>query len=158
MHRPDTAELNSGPRTGPLMDAEERDFEARRVALPDALGFVETFCQRHGIGGGDLLRLTLIVEELFTNTIEHGGSGREATIRLGLSAGDAEVALRYEDAAAPFDALAHLARRPPHLDAEIDARPVGGLGLHLVGQLATSARYAREEGRNRLWIVLRREA
>lgn len=129
------------------------------AALPEALAFVEDFCHRHEIGRGDLLRLTLVVEELFTNTVEHGlGDTGGTGIRLGLSADIAELALLYEDEAAPFDAPAHLARQPPCLDATIDARPVGGLGLHLVAQLAVSTRYAREEGRNRLWIVLRREA
>jgi len=128
------------------------------ACLPEALAFVEDFCGRQGIGRDDLLRVTLIVEELFTNTVEHGQGGAGApTIRLEMGADVAHLALLYEDAAAPFDALAHLARQPPRLDATIDARPAGGLGLYLVDQLAASVRYAREEGRNRLWIVLRRE-
>jgi anti-sigma regulatory factor (Ser/Thr protein kinase) len=135
------------------------EFEARMAALPEALAFVEDFCLRQGIGRGDLLRLTLVVEELFTNTVEHGSvEVGHARIRLGLSADSAELALFYEDGSAPFDPLAHLARRPPCLDAAVEARPLGGLGLQLVTQFAASARYAREEGRNRLWIVLRRAA
>jgi len=127
--------------------------------LPEALAFVEDFCLQRGVDRGDRLRLTLVVEELFTNTVEHGlGDAGGVRIRLGLSADIAELALLYEDEAAPFDAPAHLARQPPCLDAAVDARPVGGLGLHLVAQFAASTRYAREEGRNRLWIVLRREA
>jgi len=102
-------------------------FEARMARLPDAIGFAEDFCRQHGIVHDDRLRLTLVVEELFTNTVEHG------------------------------HALAHLAEQPPSLDDALDARSPGGLGIHLVEQLATSARYAREDGRNRLWIVLRRQ-
>jgi anti-sigma regulatory factor (Ser/Thr protein kinase) len=134
----------------------ERDFEARMAALSEALAFVEDFCRRHDIGRDDLLRLTLVVEELFTNTVEHGqGDAGGARIRLELSVDVAGLALLYEDESAPFDAQAQLTRRPPSLDAALDARPVGGLGLHLVAQLAASTRYAREEGRNRLWILLR---
>ena len=126
--------------------------------LPDAIGFAEDFCRQHGIVHDDRLRLTLVVEELFTNTVEHGhGGDSEALIRLELRAADADLALLYEDAAPPFDALAHLAEQPPSLDDALDARSPGGLGIHLVEQLATSARYAREDGRNRLWIVLRRQ-
>jgi len=127
--------------------------------LADVIGFVEGLCRQHGIGHADLLRLTLVVEELFTNTVEHGyGGDCDAPVRLELSATATEVTLLYEDAAPPFDALVHLAQQPPSVDMPLATRPIGGLGLHLVEQIAASARYAREDGRNRLWIVLRRAA
>ena len=136
-----------------------RNFDARMACLAEALAFVEDFCQRQGVGRGDLLRLTLVVEELFTNTVEHGHGGEgDATIRLELSADSADLALLYEDAAPPFDALAHVAQQPPRLGETIDTRPVGGLGIRLVEQLAERIRYSREAGRNRLWVELRREA
>ena len=141
-----------------MKQAAEGAFAARMTSLPDATGFVEGFCRQHGIGRDDQLRLTLVVEELFTNTVEHGhGGDSDAPIRLNLRVAAAELALFYEDAAPPFDALAHLAEQPPGLDEPLGTRSAGGLGIHLVQQLATSARYAHEDGRNRLWIVLRRQ-
>jgi anti-sigma regulatory factor (Ser/Thr protein kinase) len=128
------------------------------AGLADATVFIEGFCARHGIGSAVMLRLMLVVEELFTNTVAHGHGGDcDAPIRLELSAGTAEVTLLYEDAAPPFDPLAYLAARPPALDAPPADRAVGGLGIHLVEQVAASARYAREDGCNRLWVVLRQE-
>jgi serine/threonine-protein kinase RsbW len=157
--RTHAAKLNPGVRFGAMTPATGREFAATKAGLPEALAFVEAFCSRRGVARGDLLRLTLVVEELFTNTVEHGRVGEaSATIRLGLDADPAELKLLYEDAAAPFDALAHLARQPPRVDAPVEACPVGGLGLQLVDQFAASLRYAREAGRNRLWIALRREA
>jgi serine/threonine-protein kinase RsbW len=139
--------------------AAERIVQARMARLADVIGFVEGLCRQHGIGRADLLRLTLVVEELFTNTVEHGyGGDCDAPVRLELSATATEVTLLYEDAAPPFDALVHLAQQPPSVDMPLATRPIGGLGLHLVEQIAASARYAREDGRNRLWIVLRRAA
>jgi len=127
--------------------------------LSDAIGIVEDFCLRHGIGRTETLRLTLTLEELFTNTVQHGHGGDcDARVRIELSVSSAEVVLLYEDEAPPFDALAHLAAQPPSLDAPLDARPVGGLGIHLVHQMASSVRYAREDGRNRLWLVFGRQA
>jgi serine/threonine-protein kinase RsbW len=126
--------------------------------LPEVIGFVEAFCQREGVGRRDQLRLTLVLEELFTNTVEHGHGGDcDAPVRVELGASIAEVALLYEDVALPFDPLAHGGVHPPNLEASLDKRADGGLGIYLVDQLAADARYARENGRNRLWIVLRRE-
>src|SRR5580693_6441012 len=55
--------------------SEKRIFKARMSLLPEATVFVERFCSLHRVGRQDLLRLTLIVEELFTNTVGHGYGG-----------------------------------------------------------------------------------
>ena len=126
------------------------------ACLADATAFIEDFCERHAVGRNDTLRLCLVVEELFTNTVEHGHGGDcAAPVRIELVVDAAEVTLRYEDTAPAFDALA--APAPASLDSPLPTRQVGGLGLHLVRSYAASARYAREDGRNRLWIALRRE-
>jgi len=133
-------------------------FSARMTQLPDVISFVEAFCNRQGVGRRDQLRLTLILEELFTNTVEHGHGGDcDAPVRVELSASIAEVALLYEDEAPPFDLLLHRFDNPPDLEAALDRRPDGGLGIYLVEQLAATARYSHEDGRNRLWVALRRE-
>ena len=125
--------------------------------LPATAAFVASFCERHGIARNDNLRLTLIVEELFTNSVAHGYRGEsDAPIVVALSADSGEVTLMYEDAAPPFDPLS----RPPvptaDLAASVESRPVGGLGIHLVKHLVTSAHYAREDDRNRLRLAVRR--
>ena len=129
--------------------------EARMACLPGAIAFVEDFCAAHGVGRNDTVRLSLVVDELFTNTVQHGHGGDcDAPVRIELRALAAAVELRYEDCAPAFDALAAVA--PASLEAAPDDRAPGGLGLHLVRTFATRARYARKDGRNRLWIVLPR--
>jgi serine/threonine-protein kinase RsbW len=129
--------------------------QARMAELPQATAFVDAFCEMNGIARGDALRLSLIVEELFTNTVEHGhGGDSDAPIRVELRVEFAQLALLYEDAAPHFDPLARLDQAPPDLLAALDERRVGGLGIHLVVQMAASVRYAREDGRNRLRLVL----
>jgi serine/threonine-protein kinase RsbW len=122
---------------------------------PQALAFVEAFCSRHGIEHDDMLRLALVTEELFTNAVEHGNAGDvDALVRLELAHELGRLQLFIEDSAPAFDPLAQVRNGAPDLDAEIDARRIGGLGLVLVEQLAVEARYAREQGCNRLWITL----
>jgi serine/threonine-protein kinase RsbW len=136
--------------------AEHRIFEARLAMLAETAAFVESFCRRHGLAHADALRLTLIVEELFTNTVMHGhGADCEAPIRISLSADAGQVWLIYEDTAPRYDPLAGFSAPPSALDADVEARPIGGLGVFLVGQLVHDARYAYEEGRNRLWLKVR---
>jgi hypothetical protein len=42
---------------------------------------------------------------------------------------------------------------PPDLDASLAERPVGGLGVWLVQQLATRCEYARHQERNVLTVT-----
>ena len=128
-------------------------FAARLDQIPATAAFIEAFCARNGIAMPDALRLTLIVEELFTNSVLHGyGGDCEAPIEVVLTTDSGDITLLYEDAADEYDPLAECAAEPDHLHGAVESRPVGGLGLHLVSELAADARYAREAGRNRLWL------
>ena len=96
----------------------------------------------------------LILEEVVANVVTHGYRG-DATRCLEIDiqvTPDAQVRLRFADDGPAFDPLAH---PPPDLDATIDQRAVGGLGVWLVRQLAARCEYARDEGRNLLTVVCR---
>jgi len=104
-----------------------------------------------GVAGGDLQALEVALEELITNlgkfgdpAAAPGGTVRaEGTIRV-----DPEtVTLDIADNAAPFDPTRH--PRPDTDPEALLARPVGGLGLHMLFQLFGEAAYRREDGRNR---------
>jgi serine/threonine-protein kinase RsbW len=132
---------------------QQRRFVARMADLGDALAFVEAFCAERGIYSDDTARLRLIVEELFTNTVEHGcGGDSDCPVAVALDSDDDCVWLDYEDAAPPFDPRQHLAAA----DGTPDTSRIGGLGLHLVNRLAAHIDYVREDGWNRLRLELTR--
>ncbi len=136
-------------------NGERREFPARLACLAAAAAFAQDFCARNRIAHPVVLRLTLVIEELFTNTVKHGHGGDcDAPISITLSTADGGVTLCYEDAGPRFDPLPHMRTPPENLDAPSPARPVGGLGLHLVGQMATQIRYAYASG-NKLDLTLR---
>jgi anti-sigma regulatory factor (Ser/Thr protein kinase) len=138
--------------------SEQAVFPARFAALPDTAALAHAFCDRCGIDRDDALRLTLIIEELFTNTIEHGHGGEcDAAIRIALSFHEGAVTLLYEDSAPRYDPLSQDSVAASTLEEDIDARSIGGLGVRLVRELASEARYAYEEGNNRLWLTLKSE-
>ena len=47
-----------------------------------------------------------------------------------------------------------IAQPLPDLEADIDERPIGGLGVHLVRELAERVDYTRTRGRNILKVIL----
>ena len=137
----------------------QHTLPARLASLAQATAFVEAFCQRRDLTRDDALRLSLIVEELFTNTVSHGHGGDcDTPVRITLGATAALLTLCFEDEAPPFDPLRQQHAAPPDLEAGTNARRVGGLGLQLVLQMVSHAVYRRVDGVNRLELGLARQA
>lgn len=148
-----------GKPVRPAAEAESRTFDARMEALPATAAFVEGFCARHGVDTADMLRLTLVVEELFTNVVVHGyGRDTGGAIRLDLALDGRDVSLTCRDEAPPFDPRPALERLPADLGEPVETRRIGGLGHLLVGRLVDVAGYVRAEGANVLTLRLRRSA
>jgi serine/threonine-protein kinase RsbW len=135
--------------------AESRSFEARLTRLAEALAFVEDYCARAGIRRADALRMAFIVEELFTNTVSHGyGGDCHLPVELVLERDSGALVLEFADAAPAHNPLESLKGEPAGLATTLSLRPVGGLGVYLVGQLIETARYALRDGFNRLTLRL----
>ena len=127
--------------------------------LAAATRWIEDCCGQLGLSSGDVLRLTLIVEELFTNTVGHGHGGDcDSPVHVALRAEPTEIVLDYADTAPAFDALERAQVLQAEVLADADERGVGGLGLVLVASMAARAGYLRHEGWNRLQLVLLRES
>lgn len=95
----------------------------------------------------------LCLEELITNIITHGLKGQAdhlIHIRLSLSVEWLEIVLK--DDAPPFDPFGQAA--VPDLDRDVEDRPIGGLGVHLVKTLMDDAR-AHHDGSGNLIVLLK---
>jgi len=142
------------PMADSVISAAAATFPARAVELRRIGTFLNDFCTRQGIGREHCLRLNLVVEELFTNTVRHGHRGdSDSPVWLSVDAGPTAVHVVYEDIAPPFNPYALLASAP---DTTLSLRRVGGLGVLLTRELASSRDYAYLFGRNRIRLTLRR--
>ena len=137
-------------------DGDRRAFLARLRMLHDALDFVAAFAAQKGLSERDLLRLQLVIEELFTNTIMHGyGKECDEPIEIALRAAPGQVTVQYQDAAGPYDPARTLAASAEQMSGPLEQRPVGHLGVHLVAAIVDDMRYARIGERNQLQILMR---
>jgi serine/threonine-protein kinase RsbW len=130
-----------------------RTFPARRDALPQVDAFLGEVCAAAGLGREPCLRLTLLVEELFTNTVVHGhGADSEAPVRLECDVSPGRIALTYEDTGPAHDPFAQVIA--PDAEASVEERLVGGLGVLLVKALAQQVEYRRADDRNLISLVI----
>ena len=115
--------------------------------------FIAAVCAADGVPRKTCLRLTLLVEELFTNTVVHGhGRDTEAPIHLTVDVGVESIALTYEDTAPPHDPFAQV--RVPDDAFGVEERPVGGLGVVLIAAMAEHVQYTYAGGRNRISLIM----
>jgi anti-sigma regulatory factor (Ser/Thr protein kinase) len=128
-------------------------FPSRLENWKVARAFVDDFCGSAQIERDKCLKASLVLEELFLNTVKHGHrGGSNAPIWITLSASGGEVSLTYEDFASPFNPFARATREM--LEALADTRREGGLGVLLAHGLTASADYAYVFGRNRIRLTL----
>ena len=123
--------------------------EGRELGRLEA--FADAFAHSRGLPDDERVRLLLILEELFTNVVEHGYAPGAALGRVvvGLSLREGRLTIDFIDDGRPFDPLALAS---PDLDKPSEHRPIGGLGVHIVRSLVDDARYRRAGRRNRLQL------
>ena len=120
-----------------------RPDEIRRLAA-----LLEGFGEANGLSPKLIFNLNLSFDELLTNIISYGYDDDAAhEIEVSVTLTDELLTATLEEAARPFDPLT---APKPDLDAALERRPVGGLGIHLVKTLMDDVAYERRHGRNRL--------
>jgi serine/threonine-protein kinase RsbW len=128
-------------------------FPARMEQLGAIRAFLAAYCMDHGLTAESAVRLNVVLEELFTNTVQHGiGAPSDLPVWVALAASEGWVEVTYEDLAPAFNPLAFVVDAA--LGAEIEQRPVGGLGVVLAKELSTGLAYTYLFGRNRVRLAV----
>jgi serine/threonine-protein kinase RsbW len=135
------------------MSRRSQKFPAKMLIFNQIREFIEEFSQTSALASADRHKLTLVVEELFSNTVNHGhGGDSDACVEISLELADKKVTVVYQDSAPPYDSLAAAMRTD--INATINQRRVGGLGMVMTFALAETAQYSYLDNHNRLVITL----
>jgi len=126
---------------------------AQSEHLANIIEWATAFCRAHAPAKDREAQIQLVAEEVFLNAVHHGQSdgGGDNFVWLTLYPQPAGAALVIEDSGLAFNPLTEAP--PPDLDAVIEDRPVGGLGIMLVREMTDQAIYTRINNRNRLTLV-----
>jgi len=124
--------------------------DLREVSRAGAV--VRAFLTEHGTAASSVHSADVAVEEILSNVIRHGlAAGAAAEIALTATVEGGGVRLHVVDRGRAFDPV----QAPePRLDAPLDQRRVGGLGLPLLRRLTDSLRYERVGDENHLHVAI----
>jgi serine/threonine-protein kinase RsbW len=131
--------------------ALELRLRGANAGFGDAIDAVNGFADRAHLPAELRHDVLVIVDEVLSNVLRHGGTGvgdLEVDMRMAIE--DDTLVLRFADSGSPFDVLSVQA---PDLDIPAGQRPAGGLGLVLIRALTDTQRYLREGGRNVLVLT-----
>ncbi|SHK41065.1 Anti-sigma regulatory factor (Ser/Thr protein kinase) [Selenomonas ruminantium] len=97
------------------------------------------------------MQIELVVEEIFVNiaSYAYGGGEGEAILRGRILEAPLGLELIFMDKGAPYDPLA---RTDPDVNAAMEDRGIGGLGIFLVKKNVDAIKYAYQDGQNILSI------
>ena len=116
-------------------------FLTKYESLNDMREFVRQAAEDADMGEGDIYAIQLAVDEACSNVIEHACDGEcEEQIEITCTTSDDRLTIMVRDHGEPFDPTS---APSPDLDAAIEDRPVGGLGIFLIRQLMDEIRYER---------------
>lgn len=133
-----------------VMTIANRLSEVERLA-----NAIQRFGAARGLSEDVVFAFKLALDELLTNTISYGyDGGGEQNIRVHLRVRDGIVEAQLEDEARPFNPLDV---PPADVEAPLEERRIGGLGVHIVRSLMDRIEYRRDGSRNILMLIKRVE-
>jgi serine/threonine-protein kinase RsbW len=124
---------------------ESAVFSGSKDQMGETLSGIRNFvteAARHaGIENMVMHRLRLAVDEIATNIIVYGYDSAPGEIKISRRIDDSQLTISLEDTGTPFDPTQ--AEAPDDLDAPLEERGIGGLGIFLAINGIDDFRYER---------------
>jgi serine/threonine-protein kinase RsbW len=132
--------------------AEGTRAPARLDSLYPLIDMVASFARRQGALETRILEIELVTEELLVNIINHAYPDQPGDVEIVCRLDEAgRLLVEFADEGIPFNMLA---MKDPDIEAGIEQRKIGGLGVFFVKQLVQEIRYRREGGKNILTLMI----
>jgi serine/threonine-protein kinase RsbW len=127
--------------------------EAKVKQLARIGEFVADAMRAFGLDDRKSFEVQLAVDEACANIMHYAYSEAGGTIELSCERLNAEVRIVIKDYGKPFDPTAV---PPPDLDADVEHRAVGGLGIYFMRRMMDAVSYEFRNGQNVLTMAKRR--
>ena len=124
-------------------------FELERLAEA-----FDDFADRHQVSDQARFQLQLCLEEMVLNVINYGfddDGEHEIHVDFEFQIDSRTITVNILDDGRRFDPLTEVPE--PDIDAKLEDRTVGGLGVHFVRAYMDGASYRHDRGKNRLTLT-----
>lgn len=136
---------------------EPASGSSKEQVLQFIAGEVEGLGEREAWPDSLVFKVNLVLEEVGINILSYGGEsgGSWPEFEIVITSDNDSLTIEVSDEGRPFDPFNDAPK--PSIDAEIEDRPIGGLGIFLVQTMMDDTSYQHSEGKNRLTMVTKKE-
>lgn len=135
-----------------MTTSAERTFTASIENIPQMVAFVAENAATIGVHPRRVMHLELATEEAVTNICSYAYEVPPGQVTIRVARTEDAVRVEFIDNGVPFDPLAADA---PDLQADLESREVGGLGIFLIRRLLDEVHYHRRDNKNILSLVIK---
>lgn len=121
--------------------------------IPKVSTWLEEAMQQNGFSDEETLDTQLAVEEAVTNVIVHGYKTTGGIVAISLRFVSGDMHITITDSALPFNPLS---LPDPDVEADVNERRIGGLGVYLIRQVMDDIAYQFVDGKNILSLTKKR--
>ncbi len=115
---------------------------------------IKTFCTENKVSEKVAYSMNLCLDEILTNIISYGINNKpEESILVELTVNEHIFIAKVTDHGTPFNPV--LQHKEPDIKADIDHRPIGGLGVYFLEKYMDKIEYSRDETSNILILEKR---
>lgn len=119
-----------------------------RPSILEAIEFARDFLNQTGLDERTVIKVSIIVEELVSNALRHGGEDCDVSLWMSMSLNSDAVLIEVEDDGASFNLVKAPAFASPH------PQTGGGIGIAIVRAWAQDMVYARRGNHNVLSLKI----
>ncbi len=128
----------------------DRAMQVTLADVPALVSAAGAAARGAGLSDARALQVELAVEEAAVNICTHTYSGSPGPLRLRLSRQEKALVVELTDEGEAFNPLE---APPPNFSADLADRQIGGMGVHIIRQVADSVRYERRGACNVLTLT-----
>ena len=132
--------------------------EVQKITLPAVVDsiekvteFVNDRLQKSNIPQKIQTQIDVVIDELMSNVTKFAyRDGKNGDISVEMEVNEEEIAMTFRDSGVPFNPLE---QADPDVNAPLEQRKIGGLGLFLVRKTMDKLNYVYENGQNVLTVI-----
>lgn len=131
---------------------KKKFFVPKIESINEIQVFVKNNLPQNQADSKKISNIELIIEEIIINIINYGFEEEpNGMIDIGIDTRNHDIIIEIRDNGIAFNPLE---KKDPNVDADLDDRKIGGLGIFFVKQLVKDISYSRKESKNILHLVL----
>ena len=136
--------------SAPLLSSLE--LPAVLESLPQFIEYLSHSAQEIGFGTKEINKIELAAEEAIVNIVNYAYGNKSGNITVTCrSESNDKFFIEIIDSGLPFNPLD---AKAPDLEANVDDRLIGGLGIYLTEKLVDTIEYKREDDKNILTLAV----